>query len=83
LTKREWREEIKARDGKRPKLVAEERPWIDEAENCVICNTMTRHWLFPENAPLCPAPAFCLDKYLADPTVYDPRGLNIKKVKML
>lgn len=69
-----WLEElIAARQGPR-KLVQQDddsAPW--DRELCVICDSRTLLWLQPENAPIC-SPE-CLDTYLHDPTVYDPREL--------
>ncbi len=52
-------------------------------ESCVICGTPTRHWLQPENAPLCKndGPKSCLRVYLSDPTVYDPCELYEKSTR--
>lgn len=59
-------------------LSPEENPAIlpDEREQCVICDQRTKTWLMPENAPLC-SPK-CLDTYLQDPSVYDPRELHVR-----
>lgn len=81
--KGEWKTEIRARGGRKPKLEPDERPWIGDGEDCCICDGPTRYWLHPENVPLCPAPKDCLDEYLKDPTIWDPRGLHIKKTKVL
>lgn len=78
-----WRAQINARDGRRPKLEPEERPWIGPAEDCVICDEPTRHWLQPENVPLCPPPKDCLEEYMKNPSVWDPRRLHVVKKKVL
>ena len=46
-------------------------PW--DQERCVICDQRTLFWLHPENAPICTLD--CVEKYLQNPCVYDPREL--------
>ncbi len=64
-----WRRELSAAMKKPRVLIA----GPDYVERCIMCGCQTKHWLMPENAPIC-TPG-CMRVYLKDPTVYDPRGL--------
>ena len=52
-----------------------------EREQCVICDKRTKTWLQPENAPICSDD--CLEIYLRDPTIYDPRELHVRPAPRL
>jgi len=72
----EWLKELREVE-KRPRvLTTEDRPprMPSEREQCIICDKRTTTWLQPENAPLCSMN--CLDVYIQDPSVYDPRELH-------
>lgn len=79
--RRQWLRELREAQ-KKPRVLFNEDPngtlpsW--ETECCVICKKRTTFWLMPENAPL--HDGECLEKYLKDPSVYDPRGLHNVKV---
>ncbi|HET6493839.1 MAG TPA: hypothetical protein VFH61_00560 [Thermoleophilia bacterium] len=78
--RRLWLADLRAAE-KRPRvLVHVPEPVASDRENCVMCDASTENWLYPENAPICGPD--CLDKYLVDPSVYDPRGLHTLKVIM-
>ena len=76
--RKRWAAELKAAK-KKPRVLTKEPD--DEPygglEACVTCRRRTRFWLQPENAPLCSAETSpgCLEEYLEDPSVYDPRSL--------
>ena len=79
--RRLWLADLRAAE-KRGRVLIDEDPArtlpLYETEHCVMCNVKTTLWLQPENTPLCGHE--CLDKYLEDPSVYDPRGLHTLKV---
>ena len=76
--RRLWLAELRAAEKKPRVLVHVPEPTVDDRETCVMCEAQTEKWLFPENAPICSQQ--CLDEYLEDPTVYDPRGLHTLKI---
>ncbi len=71
----EWRNQLKTQQSHKSRKLEVHEPSVkgDDFEDCVICDKPTLRWLYPENAPLCGDA--CLNIYLKDPTVYDPRGL--------
>lgn len=72
-----WLAELASQGKNRPLVQQEDTniaPW--DQERCVICNSRTLLWLQPENAPICSEE--CLEAYLKDPSVYDPRELHGK-----
>ncbi len=73
---KKWKAEL-AKAEKEPRTLTKEPNDEEQTfgciEGCVMCAKPTRHWLQPENAPLCSDA--CMRAYLKNPSVYDPRGL--------
>ena len=77
-----WLLELAEAEKKPRLLIEEENPPVSwEREQCVICDKRTAQWLLPENAPLCDQS--CLELYLKDPSVWDPRELHARPVPRL
>jgi hypothetical protein len=79
VRRQNWLKELKEAQ-KAPRLLeVDDDPYLRRFgyERCVICDKETEFWLMPENAPLCSKE--CMQEYLKDPTVYDPRELYTKK----
>jgi len=70
-----WRAIVSKRVSPRKLEVEEGANFLNESEweVCVICDKPTVRWLQPENVPLCSDE--CKEKYLANPKIYDPRGI--------